>query len=224
MKLLVVEDDARTAALLVRGLQQAGYSVDHAVDGIEGLAMANDRAYAVAVVDIMLPGMDGLAMVERLREQGKKVPVIFLSAKRSLDDRIRGLRGGGDDYLTKPFSFSELLARLQSLLRRVSGTKEATHYACEDLTLERLQRVASRGGKKLDLQPKEFALLELLFLHAGKPVSKTLILEQIWDYHFDPQTNVVDVLVSRLRAKVDRPESKKLIQTLRGVGYALKRP
>ena len=221
MSILVVEDDKKIASFLVKGLRQSGYSADLAQDGDQGLTMAQDRDYQAAIVDIMLPGRDGISLVQQLR-LSKPTPVIFLSAKRELDDRLRGLQAGGDDYLTKPFSFTELLARLQALLRRASPGASVTTLACGNLRLDLIRRQASRDGQTMELHSKEFSLLELLLRHQGHPVSKTMILEHVWDYHFDPQTNVVDVLVSRLRAKVDREHAVKLIQTLRGVGYVLK--
>lgn len=222
MRILVIEDDKKISSFIAQGLKQAGYAVDPARDGKTGLALALEVDYDAAIVDIMLPQMDGLSVVEELRSRQKKTPVIFLSAKREVDDRVRGLEKGGDDYLIKPFSFSELLARVQALLRRSSrNPEEPTRLSVEDLALNLLNREVTRGGQRIDLQAKEFALLEYLMRSAGRPVSKAMILEHVWDYHFDPQTNVVDVLVSRLRGKIDRDFDKKLIRTIRGVGYVL---
>jgi two-component system OmpR family response regulator len=220
MRILVVEDDAKIASFVVNGLRQSGFAVDRCADGEEGHLMASATNYDAAVVDVMLPKLDGLSMVRKLRQENVRVPVIILSAKASVDDRIRGLQAGGDDYMTKPFAFSELLARVQALIRRSTQAAEPTRLAAGGVSLDLLAREASRNGGKIELQPREFALLEYLMRHAGRPVTKTMILEHIWDYSFDPQTNVVDVLVSRLRTKVD-PE-KSLIHTIRGVGYVFK--
>lgn len=222
MRVLVVEDDKKLGSFVTKGLKQAGYAVDLAENGDDGLHMGLNNSYDAAVVDIMLPELDGLSLIERWRAQKVKTPVIILSAKRSVDDRIKGLQAGGDDYLTKPFSFSELLARVQALIRRATQTSEPTTLNLGDLTLNLLTREVTRGGHKLDLQSREFALLEYLLRNAGRVVSKTMILEHVWDYAFDPQTNVVDVLVCRLRNKVDRDADQKLIHTLRGAGYVLK--
>jgi two-component system OmpR family response regulator len=224
MRLLVVEDDPKIAAFVVKGLEQAGFAVDQAADGQDGLHLALGEAYDVAVVDIMLPRLDGLSLIEELRRQQINTPVIILSAKRSVADRVKGLQTGGDDYLVKPFSFSELLARVQALIRRAGGTAHPTRLVAGDLVLDLLSREVFRSDLKLDLQPREFVLLEYLMRQAGRPVSKTMILEHVWDYNFDPQTNVVDVLICRLRTKVDRDFEPKMIHTLRGVGYVLKAP
>lgn len=224
MRILVVEDDPKIASFVVKGLKQSGFAVDHFPDGDEAHTMAGAIPYDAAVVDIMLPGMDGLSLVQRLRRDGVKTPVIFLSAKAEVDDRVRGLQAGGDDYLTKPFAFSELLARVQALIRRATQTAEPTRLEVGDLTLDLMTRRVTRGGQTLELQPREFTLLAFLMRHAGRVVTKTMILEHVYDFSFDPQTNVVDVLVSRLRQKVDRDFPTKLIQTLRGVGYVLKAP
>ncbi len=221
MRVLLVEDDEKTASFIVKGLQRAGFAVDHAANGEDGLHLALTEPYDAAVVDVMLPKGDGLSLIEELRRQKINTPVIFLSAKRSVDDRIRGLQTGGDDYLTKPFAFSELLARVRALLRRVSGTPEPTRLKAGPLTLDLLKREALRNETRLDLQPREFALLEYLMRHPGEAISKTTLLEHIWGYDFDPQTNVVDVLVCRLRKKLGG-ESDELITTIRGVGYVLK--
>jgi two-component system OmpR family response regulator len=220
MRVLVVEDDPKIASFLVNGLKQAGFAVDHCGDGDQGLVMARSVSYDAAVLDLMLPKLDGLSLLKRLRSDGNKLPVLILSAKASVDDRVQGLQAGGDDYLTKPFAFSELLARLQALIRRSSRTPEPTSLSAGDLTLDLLQREVRRGGQKIELQPREFSLLEYLLRHAGRPVTKTMILEHVYDYSFDPQTNVVDVLVHRLRAKLGKENNP--IQTLRGVGYVLK--
>lgn len=217
MRVLVVEDDAKIASFVVRGLKQAGYAVDHAPDGETGLALATSTDYDAAIVDIMLPKLDGLSLVRRLRAARRPIPVLFLSAKSSVDDRVRGLQSGGDDYLTKPFAFSELLARVQALIRRAMQSPEATKLTAGDVTLDLVTREVTRAGERIELQPREFSLLAFLLRHAGRPVSKTMILEHVWDYSFDPQTNVVDVVVSRLRAKLD-PERARL-ETVRGVGY-----
>jgi two-component system OmpR family response regulator len=220
MRVLVVEDDAKIASFVVNGLKQSGFAVDRCADGDEAHVLAGTTTYDAAVVDIMLPKLDGLNLVQKLRKEGVRVPVIFLSARASVDDRIKGLQAGGDDYLTKPFAFSELLARVQALIRRASNASEPTRLITGDLTLDLLNRAVTRGGERIELQAREFALLEYLMRHTGRVVTKTMILEHIWDYSFDPQTNVVDVLVCRLRNKVDR--EKKMIHTIRGVGYVIK--
>ena len=222
MRALLVEDDASIADFVVRGLKEAGFAVDHAVDGEAGLAAAVEQPYDVAIVDVMLPRRDGLSLIEELRRGGVSTPVLILSARRSVDDRVRGLQSGGDDYLTKPFAFAELLARVQALVRRATRTPEPTSLTVDDLVLDLLSRRVTRGGTSLDLRPREFALLEYLMRNAGRVVSKTMILSHVWDYSFDPQTNVVDVLVSRLRERIDRPFQKKLLHTVRGVGYVLR--
>jgi two-component system, OmpR family, response regulator len=222
MRVLLVEDDKTIADFIAKGLREAGYAVDVVGRGDEGLVSALAEPYDAAVVDVMLPGRDGLSLVEELRRRGRNTPVLMLSARRSVDDRVRGLQSGGDDYLTKPFAFSELLARVQALVRRATGVVEPTRLAYADLTLDLVTREVTRGGKKLDLRPREFALLEFLMRQPGRVVSKTSILSHVWDYHFDPKTNVVDVLVHRLREKIDRDFSPRLLQTVRGVGYALK--
>jgi two-component system OmpR family response regulator len=222
MRILVVEDDHKIASFIVKGLKEAGFAVDRAADGEQGLDLALGGAYDVAIVDIMLPRLDGLNLIARLREAKVLTPVIVLSAKRSVDDRVKGLQTGGDDYLTKPFSFVELLARVQALIRRASREPEPTRLVLGDLSIDLLAREVRRAGRTFALQPREFALLEYLMRNAGRVVSKTMIIEHVWGYDFDPLTNVVDVLVSRLRNKVDREFEKKLIQTHRGVGYAIK--
>jgi len=220
MRILVVEDDKKIASFVVNGLKQSGYAVDHSPDGEDALMHAQTVAYDAAVVDLMLPKLDGLSLIQQIRAGGIRMPVLILSAKASVDDRVRGLQAGSDDYLTKPFAFSELLARIQALIRRASQTPEPTRLAVGDLTLDLLSREVQRGGEKIDLQPREFAMLEYLMRHANRPITKTMILEHIFDYSFDPQTNVVDVLVHRLRSKVDK--DKAMIHTIRGVGYVLR--
>jgi len=224
MRLLLVEDDLKIASFIMKGLKQAGFAVDHAHEGEDGLHLALHVPYDTAIIDIMLPRLDGLSLIQELRRHEINTPVLILSAKRSVDDRVRGLQQGGDDYLTKPFAFSELLARVQALVRRASGAVEPTSLAFRDLSLDLLKREVHRSGKKIDLQPREFSLLEYLVRNRERVVSKTVILEHIWDYHFDPQTNVVDVLVSRLRSKVDKGFPEKIIHTIRGIGYVLKAP
>jgi two-component system OmpR family response regulator len=219
---LLIEDDNTIAEFVARGLREAGFAVDRTSDGVEGLEAALAQSYDVAVVDVMLPRRDGLAVIEELRRKGVMMPVLILSARHSVDDRVRGLQAGGDDYLTKPFAFAELLARVQALVRRASRTPEPTTLTVEDLVLDLLSRRVTRAGTTVDLRPREFALLEYLMRNAGKVVSKTMILSHVWEYNFDPQTNIVDVLVSRLRDKVDRPFETRLIHTVRGVGYVLR--
>ena len=222
MRALLVEDDPTIADFIVRGLREAGFAVDRESDGEAGLAAAAGGAYDVAIVDVMLPKRDGLSLIDELRRRRLSTPVLILSAKRSVDDRVRGLQAGGDDYLTKPFAFAELLARVQALVRRATRAPEPTRLTTGDLSLDLLTRKVVRAGTVIELRPREFALLEYLMRNAGKVVSKTMILSHVWDYNFDPQTNVVDVLVSRLRDKIDRPFEKKLLQTVRGVGYVLR--
>jgi len=220
MRILVVEDDKKIASFVVNGLKQSGFAVDHASDGEDGLFRAQTIAYDAAVVDLMLPKLDGLKLIQQLRAHSVRTPVLILSAKASVDDRVRGLQAGSDDYLTKPFAFSELLARIQALIRRATQTPEPTRLAVGDLTLDLLTREVKRGAETIELQPREFALLEYLMRHANRPVTKTMILEHIFDYSFDPQTNVVDVLIHRLRSKLDK--AKAMIHTIRGVGYVLR--
>jgi two-component system, OmpR family, response regulator len=222
MRILLVEDDKAIASFISKGLREAGFATDHAEDGVDGLHLALNEPYDAAIIDIMLPGLDGLSLIEELRKKKVNTPIIVLSAKRSVDDRIKGLQMGGDDYLTKPFSFSELLARVQALIRRSSSISEPTGLEAGDLSMDIAARRVTRGGKQIDLQPREFSLLEYFMRNKGRVLSKTMILEHVWDYNFDPQTNVVDVLVCRLRNKVDKEFEKKMIQTIRGVGYVLK--
>jgi len=222
MRILLIEDDKVIASFIVKGLGEAGFVIDHAVDGEDGLHLALTEAYDAAIVDIMLPKVDGLTVVIEMRRQGKQTPLIILSAKRSVDDRVKGLQAGSDDYLVKPFAFSELLARVQALIRRASGAAEATRLVVADLVMDLLTREITRGSSTIDLQPREFALLEYLMQNAGKVVSKTMIMEHVWDYNFDPQTNVVEARMSRLRDKIDKDCENKLIHTIRGAGYVLK--
>lgn len=222
MRILVVEDDRKIGEFLRKGLQEAGYAVDLARDGEEGLDLFSTQPYDAAVVDLMLPVLDGLSMIETIRHQGKTTPVLILSAKRTVDDRIRGLQHGGDDYLVKPFSFGELLARIQALIRRDSGNGHPTTLSVGNLHMDLLQRRVERNGRDIPLSAREFALLEYLLHNRDRIVSKTSILEKIYDYSFDPQTNVVDVLICRLRNKVDKGQEHKLIHTVRGMGYVLK--
>ena len=226
VRVLIIEDDAKIASFVANGLKQSGFSTDYATDGEEGLHMASNARYDAAIIDIMLPRLDGLSLIEDLRRKRINTPVIVLSAKRSVDDRVRGLQAGGDDYMVKPFAFSELLARVQALIRRASGVSptEVTQLKVGSLSINLLSREVRRGKEKLDLQAREFALLEYLMRNAGRVVSKTMILEHVWDYSFDPQTNIVDVLVCRLRNKVDKNFTEKMIQTIRGVGYVLRAP
>jgi two-component system OmpR family response regulator len=224
VRILLVEDDIKIAGFVVKGLKAAGYAVDHAVDGEAGLHLALTEPYDTAIVDIMLPKLDGLSLIEILRRKKVNTPVIILSARGSVDDRVKGLQTGGDDYLTKPFAFSELLARVQALMRRAGGLSEPTRLVVGDLSVNLLSREVTRAGKKMELQPMEFSLLEYLMRSAGRVVSKTMIMEHVWDYNFDPQTNVVEARISRLRDKVDRDFATKLIHTVRGVGYVLKEP
>lgn len=222
MRTLVVEDDKKIASFLAKGLQEAGYAVDHCASGEEGLALAQTVTYDAAIIDLMLPGLDGLRMIQKLRSLNLCFPIIVLSAKRAIDDRVNCLQSGADDYVGKPFAFSELLARLQAVLRRIGGTPEATKLEAADVALDRLTREVTRSGIRIELQSREFSLLEHLMRNSGKALSKTFLLERLWDYSFDPQTNVVDVLVCRLRNKIDKDFDKKLIHTLRGVGYVFR--
>jgi len=224
MRILLVEDDTKIASFIAKGLRASGFAVDHALDGVDGLHMALTEPYDVAIIDIMLPRLDGLSLIEKVREEKLNTPVIILSAKGSISDRVKGLQVGSDDYLTKPFAFSELLARVQALIRRASGASEPTRIYVEDLSMDLLTREVTRGGRKIELQPLEFSLLEYLVRNSGKVVSKTMIMEHVWNYNFDPQTNVVEARICRLRDKVDKEFPTKLIHTVRGVGYVLKKP
>jgi two-component system OmpR family response regulator len=220
MRILVVEDDPKIASFVVNGLKQSGYAVDECGDGERALERAQSVAYDGLVVDLMLPKLDGLSLIRQLRASGNRAPILILSAKTAVDERVRGLQSGADDYLTKPFAFSELLARVQALIRRATQAAEPSRLAVGDLTMDLLTREVRRGGELIELQPREFALLEYLMRHPNRAVTKTMILEHIFDYSFDPQTNVVDVLVHRLRGKVEK--DKAMIHTLRGVGYVLR--
>ncbi|HYD99974.1 MAG TPA: response regulator transcription factor [Alphaproteobacteria bacterium] len=223
MKLLVIEDDLEAASYMVKGLGESGHVVDHARDGREGLAMGGAEHYDVMIVDRMLPGRDGLSLVEILRAAGNTTPVLFLSALGSVDDRVRGLRAGGDDYLTKPYAFSELLARVEALGRRSAAKAEAvTSLKVGGLEIDLLSRTVKRDGRAIALLPREFKLLEYLMRHAGQVVTRTMLLENVWDYHFDPQTNVIDVHIARLRQKIDRDFATPLLHTVRGAGYMLR--
>jgi two-component system, OmpR family, response regulator len=224
MKLLVVEDDRETASYLQKGLGESGYLVDRAGDGRQGLFMASSGGYQAIVLDRMLPQMDGLSMLSALRAADIRTPALILSALGTVDDRVKGLRAGGDDYLVKPFAFSELLARLEALLRRGSATPATTALRVADLELDLLTRTVKRSGKPIELLPREFRLLEYLMRNAGHVVTRTMLLEHVWDYHFDPQTNVIDVHVSRLRQKIDKNFDRPLLNTVRGAGYCLRLP
>jgi two-component system OmpR family response regulator len=221
MRLLIVEDDVTIADFVAKGLTEAGFAVDVAADGVRGLELASSGTYDVAIVDVMLPETDGLTLIDRVRARGVRTPVLILSARRTVDDRVRGLQAGGDDYLTKPFAFAELLARVQALIRRSTGATESTRLTVGDLTLDLLTRRAERAGRALDLRPREFALLEYLMRNPGRVLSKTMILSHVWGYNFNPGTNVVDVLVSRLRDKIDEGFEPRLLHTVRGVGYVI---
>ena len=224
MRLLIIEDDSDSAGFLLKAFREEGHVADHAADGLSGYAMAEGGGYDVLIVDRMLPRMDGLSVIRGLREQGDATPVLILSALGQVDDRVKGLRAGGDDYLTKPYAFSELLARVEVLARRraVGAQSEPTVYRVADLELDRLARRVVRAGEEIALQPREFRLLEYLMKNAGQVVTRTMLLENVWDYHFDPQTNVIDVHISRLRAKIDKGQAAPLLQTVRGAGYALR--
>jgi two-component system OmpR family response regulator len=222
MKILLIEDDREAASYLIQALDEAGHVTHHAADGETGYAMASGMDYEVMIVDRMLPRRDGLSIIETLRAEGNNTPVLILSALGEVDDRVTGLRAGGDDYLTKPYAFTELLARIEVLARRSSPSEAATSFSVGDLNLDRLSRKVERGGEVILLQPREFRLLEYLMKHAGKVVTRTMLLENVWDYHFDPQTNVIDVHMSRLRSKIDRGFSTPLLQTIRGAGYMIR--
>ena len=222
MHILVIEDDAATADYLVKGLTESGYVVDCAAEGRDGLFMALSQNYDAMIVDRMLPGLDGLSIVQALRAQQKRTPVLILSALAQVDDRVKGLHAGGDDYLTKPYAFSELLARLEAILRRGANETVVQRLKVADLEMDLLSRTVRRAGKGIELQPREFKLLEYLMRHAGQVVTRTMLLEGVWDYHFDPQTNVIDVHVSRLRQKIDRGFDRPLLHTVRGAGYSLR--
>jgi two-component system, OmpR family, response regulator len=223
MRILIIEDDRDAAAYLTKAFREVGHVADHAADGLNGYDLAREGAYDVAIVDRMLPKMDGLSLIGALRAQSVETPVLILSALGQVDDRVKGLRAGGDDYLAKPYAFSELLARVEVLARRrPKGASEETVYRLGDLELDRLSHKVTRAGEEIVLQPREFRLLEYLMQHAGKVVTRTMLLEHVWDYHFDPQTNVIDVHVSRLRAKIDRDFETPLLHTIRGAGYMIR--
>jgi two-component system OmpR family response regulator len=222
MRLLLVEDDQKIAAFIIKGFKAEGFAVDHAVDGLQGLDLGLTEPYDVIIIDLMLPKLDGLSVIENLRKQKVTIPVIILSAKDSVDDRVKGLQIGSDDYLPKPFAFAELLARVQALMRRTTGSTETTHLKVGDLSLDLITREVSRAGRRIELQPLEYSLLAYLMRNSGKVVSKTMIMERVWDYHFDPQTNVVEARICRLREKIEKGFDSKLIHTIRGVGYVLR--
>jgi len=222
MRILVIEDDQETATYLVKALKEVGHVADHAGDGEAGFAMASQESYDVLIVDRMLPKRDGLSVISELRAAGDRTPVLILSALGQVDDRVKGLRSGGDDYLAKPYAFSELLARIEVLARRNTPSEAETRYRVGDLELDRLSRTVTRGGETILLQPREFRLLEYLMKNAGTVVTRTMLLENVWDYHFDPQTNVIDVHISRLRGKIDKSFDKQLLQTVRGAGYVIR--
>jgi two-component system OmpR family response regulator len=224
MRILVIEDDPDAARYLVKGLKESGHVVDHAANGKDGLFLAMNEGHDVLVVDRMLPEIDGLAIIEAIRTAGKRTPVLILSALGEVDERVQGLRAGGDDYLTKPFAFTELLARLEALTRRNPLAAPQTRLAAGDLEMDLLARTVTRAGREIELQPREFRLLEYLLRHAGHVVTRTMLLENVWDYHFDPQTNVIDVHISRLRQKIDKGFGYPLLHTVRGAGYSLRPP
>lgn len=224
MHILLIEDDCETAAFIRKGLTESGHVIDHAADGEDGLHLALTGQYDVLIVDRMLPKLDGLSIVSQLRGKDMTVPVLILSALGEVDDRVEGLKAGGDDYLVKPYAFNELQARLQALVRRAQPDQVQTHIKLHDLELDITRRRVSRAGKTLNLQPREFLLLEYLMRHAGQVVTRTMLLENVWDYHFDPQTNVIDVHISRLRSKIDRDFDVPLLHTIRGAGYSLHEP
>jgi two-component system OmpR family response regulator len=224
MRILMIEDDQEAAAFLEKGLTECGFVVDHAATGPDGLHLATTEPYAAMIVDRMLPGMDGLHIVELLRKEGNTTPVLILSAMDGVDDRVKGLRAGGDDYLTKPYAFSELHARLEALLRRGQSAPAATSLKVGDLELDMLARTVTRAGKPIDLLPREFQILEFLMRHSGQVVTRTMLLEQVWNYHFDPKTGVIDVQISRLRQKLDKDFDQPMLHTVRGAGYCLRAP
>jgi two-component system OmpR family response regulator len=224
MRILVIEDDKQTREFLVHGLTQSGHVVDSAAEGKDGLFLALDQQYDVMVIDRMLPGLEGLSIIETVRRSGDPTPILVLSALGEVEDRVEGLQRGGDDYLVKPFAFSELEARLEALIRRGRSKVEQTRLQVADLEMDLLSRRVRRAGQEIELQPREFRLLEYLMRHSGQVVTRTMLLEKVWDYHFDPQTNVIDVHISRLRRKIDRDFEPPLIQTVRGAGYALREP
>lgn len=224
MRILVIEDDREAAEYMIKGLGESGHLADHAADGLDGLSMAEDGGYDVLVVDRMLPNLDGLSVVERLRSDGLDVPILFLSALGDVDDRVKGLKAGGDDYLTKPYAFTELLARIEALARRRNPADVESFFQVGELSIDLLKRQVKRSDQEILLQPREFKLLEYLARHAGQIVTRTMLLENVWDYHFDPQTNVIDVHISRLRSKIDKEFGTPLLHTVRGAGYCLREP
>ena len=224
MRILIIEDDTQTAKFIIKGLTESGFNVDHASEGDVGLDLAMSNEYDALIIDRMLPKLDGLSIVENLRGQGFSVPILILSALGEVDQRVEGLQAGGDDYLVKPYAFSELLARLQSIIRRTQPAQETRLLQVHDLSFDLLKRRVTRAEKTINLQPKEYILLETLMRHAGQVVTRTMLLEKVWDYNFDPQTNVVDVHISRLRAKIDRDFDVQLLKTIRGSGYILSTP
>ncbi len=221
MKLLLIEDDIEAAEYLLKALKEHGHTADHAVDGEDGLALASNEQYSVLIVDRMIPKIDGLTVIQTLRDVDNRTPILILSALSQVDDRVKGLRAGGDDYLSKPYAFSELLARVEALGRRINPESAQTEYVVGDLKLDRLAHIVQRGEDTISLQPREFRLLEYLMLHAEQVVTRTMLLESVWDYHFDPQTNVIDVHISRLRAKIDKNYKTPLLHTVRGAGYVI---
>ncbi len=222
MRVLLIEDDREAAGFLCKALKESGHAAEHAADGETGLAVASEARFDVLIIDRMLPKREGLSVIETLRKAGDKTPVLILSALSEVDDRVKGLKAGGDDYLTKPYSYSELLARIEALLRRASpGEAAVTSYTVGDLVLDRLSHRVMRAGEAIVLQPREFRLLEYLMKHAGQVVTRTMLLEHVWDYHFDPQTNVIDVHISRLRGKIDKSFAQPLLHTVRGAGYMI---
>jgi two-component system OmpR family response regulator len=221
MRILLIEDDLSIASFIFKGLKQEGYTVVHASDGLSGFDLASECEFNLAIVDIMLPGMDGYSIIEKLRKNNNPIPILVLSAKRSVDERVKGLMSGADDYLVKPFAFSELEARVQALLRRRHPVEEQTIVSYSDATIDFQKRKVTRNNKEIDLQPLEFALFEYLFRNRGRIISKTMLMEHVWDYNFDPQTNVVEARICKLREKIDKPFKIKLIHTIKGVGYVL---
>ena len=222
MKVLIIEDDPVTSGYLVKALGESGHTVDALADGARGLERARNEEYDVLIIDRMLPGLDGLSVIEQLRGEGRTTPVLIVSALGEVDDRVRGLRAGGDDYLVKPFAFAELLARLEALSRRLQGGTATTQFKLRDLELDQLARTVHRAGEKIELKPREFQILEYLMRHQGHVVTRTMLLEAVWDYHFDPETNVIDVHISRLRQKIDKGFEVPLLHTVRGAGYVLR--
>jgi two-component system, OmpR family, response regulator len=221
MRILLIEDDLNIASFITKGLKQEGYSIVHESDGISGYDLASEGNFDLVIIDIMLPGMNGISIIERLRNRNNKIPVLVVSAKRTVDERVKGLMTGADDYLVKPFAFSELVARIQALLRRNQSVYDATKLSYSNLTIDIQKRKVTRGDKEIDLQPREFALLEYLVRNHGRIISKTMLMEHVWDYNFDPQTNVVEARICNLRDKIDKPFKNKLIHTVKGVGYVL---